>query len=136
MGLATRMFYAGWISLASKEGVVGGKVGFKMSEEHKEKLGLYKKGSQRHIWKGGLREYHRKIGITVWEEFWHEKVPKGYEVHHVDGDWKNNDITNLALLPIRVHKFVHINKTEIPFWKYRWNKNPQKEVCHEESYCF
>ncbi|MBO4734960.1 MAG: HNH endonuclease, partial [Paludibacteraceae bacterium] len=43
----------------------------------------------------------------VWEQFHQQKIPPGYEVHHIDGNGKNNDPTNLVLLTISEHRALH-----------------------------
>ena len=42
----------------------------------------------------------------VWE-FYNCKIPKGYHVHHIDGDKSNNDISNLQLLKGVEHWSLH-----------------------------
>ena len=42
----------------------------------------------------------------VWE-FYHGEIPEGYDVHHIDHDVNNNDISNLALIESREHKVLH-----------------------------
>lgn len=44
------------------------------------------------------RYYEKKCNI---------KIPKGYEVHHIDFNRENNDIMNLVLLPKELHKKYH-----------------------------
>lgn len=34
-------------------------------------------------------------------------IPKGYDIHHKDGNHNNNDSTNLVLLPRNVHMLIH-----------------------------
>ena len=34
-------------------------------------------------------------------------IPKGFVVHHVDGDPKNNELNNLALLTASAHSRLH-----------------------------
>lgn len=75
--------------------------------------------SQKALWKkrsnyidgsGSYGHYARK----AWEEYWGEKRPEGYYVHHVDGDRSNNEISNLALVTIANHYRIHALKRE---WK-------------------
>jgi len=40
-------------------------------------------------------------------EFHHGPLPKGWDVHHVDEDKANNDISNLIALPHEMHMTVH-----------------------------
>lgn len=50
-----------------------------------------------------LRKYlHQMVWIT-------EKgpIPKGYEIHHIDFNRENNDISNLACIPSKEHHDLH-----------------------------
>jgi len=53
---------------------------------------------------------NQKLGISmhryVWE-FYNGKIPKGYEIHHIDGNKSNNDISNLQCLFANEHKKLH-----------------------------
>lgn len=35
------------------------------------------------------------------------KIPKGYEIHHIDFNRENNDISNLVMLPKKLHQEYH-----------------------------
>ena len=35
------------------------------------------------------------------------KIPKNFEIHHIDFDRKNNDINNLVMLPKELHNKYH-----------------------------
>lgn len=48
----------------------------------------------------------------VWE-YYYGDIPKGFHVHHIDGDKSNNDISNLALLTPQAHNKLHV-KTRSP----------------------
>lgn len=61
---------------------------------------LTDKGYYRH---NGLRKYMHRY---VWE-YYNGKIPSGYEVHHIDFDRSNNDISNLQLLTKKEHKKLH-----------------------------
>ena len=43
----------------------------------------------------------------IWERFHQRKIPKGYHVHHIDGNPSNNCIMNLCILPAREHVRLH-----------------------------
>lgn len=34
-------------------------------------------------------------------------IPKGYHIHHIDGNHENNDISNLAAMPVKEHYDTH-----------------------------
>lgn len=42
-----------------------------------------------------------------------EKLPPGFEVHHIDGDKNNNQYYNLILLHKKDHRRVHLKKSLI-----------------------
>lgn len=69
---------------------------------HIPKLADYK-------FKKGWRKYHH----YMWEYFNGRAVPKGYHIHHKDGNKLNNLITNLKLLTPSEHsKIKKIKKSE------------------------
>lgn len=47
--------------------------------------------------------YH-KISLDVLKI---DKIPKGYDIHHKDSNPKNNDVTNLVILPRSTHMLLH-----------------------------
>ena len=48
----------------------------------------------------------KRLHRAVWE-YHHGEIPKGWQVHHVDGDKSNNDISNLLLVPKSIHATYH-----------------------------
>lgn len=64
------------------------------------KFVLVDNGYYRH---NGLRKYMHRY---VWE-YYNGKIPSGYEIHHIDFDRNNNDISNLQLLTKKEHKKLH-----------------------------
>lgn len=56
-------------------------------------------------WRSTDRE-HKPLHVAVWEAS-NGKVPKGYDVHHVDGNKDNNAIENLQCLPHAEHLSIH-----------------------------
>lgn len=43
----------------------------------------------------------------IWEEYNNKKIPAGYEIHHIDGNRKNNDPSNLICVSIEEHLEIH-----------------------------
>lgn len=61
-----------------------------------------------------------------------DKIPRGFVVHHLDGNKKNNDINNLALMTYSAHNRLHSHK---PWNKgvttkdnEKWNRTIQKAI--------
>ena len=61
----------------------------------------------------GKYQYYREVGNFknlmhryVWE-FYNGKIPKGYEIHHKDGNRANNTIENLQCLSKSEHQKLH-----------------------------
>lgn len=66
---------------------------------------------------------HERMHRYVWK-YYNGDIPEGYEVHHIDGDKANNDISNLQLLTVAEHRKLHANNLtdEQREW-YRNNMN-------------
>ncbi len=55
---------------------------------------------------------HHKLSGNVHRKIWKKHngdIPKGYHIHHIDGNPYNNDITNLICLPPSEHAEIHKN---------------------------
>jgi len=50
-----------------------------------------------------IRLLHRRI----WTETY-GPIPEGYDIHHIDGDWRNNSIENLECVPRAEHAKMHM----------------------------
>ena len=62
----------------------------------------------------------RRLHRDVWE-FYNCKIPKGYDVHHKDGDKSNNEISNLQLLTKKEHGEIH--GRELSEEEREWRRN-------------
>lgn len=49
----------------------------------------------------------KRLHVYMWEKK-NGNAPKGYHVHHIDGNKRNNDIVNLTLLPGADHLSEHM----------------------------
>ncbi len=90
-----------------KEEVAKLMTGRKLSIETRKKISknhIGVKGADNPRWKGGDTKYHWSIAHRIWKEYWHEKIPNGYILHHLDGNPKNNNIWNLAMVTRSFHK--------------------------------
>lgn len=66
----------------------------------------------------------RRLHRAVWE-YHNGEIPKGYHVHHVDGDISHNNISNLTLLKSSVHLSAHMRNEER---KEKSRKNVKKAI--------
>ena len=64
-------------------------------------------GSKHSSWRSGVSSYWRRIGYNTWKDYWNQRVPVGYLIHHVDRDITNNNISNLALVTSGFHAVTH-----------------------------
>ena len=83
----------------------------------------------------------------VWEKE-HGPIPKGYEIHHIDGNTMNNDITNLMMVTIKEHKEIHANNISEERMDYlrknldknarpkaiKWHKSEKGSEWHKKHY--
>ena len=65
-----------------------------------------KYGTGRITRKGYIRIGSDMAHRRVWRKH-HGPVPRGFFIHHIDGDKQNNDITNLELVDATTHKRLH-----------------------------
>lgn len=52
----------------------------------------------------------RRLHRAVWE-YYNGEIPNGFDIHHIDHDKSNNDISNLALLKRSEHQKVHATES-------------------------
>ena len=137
-------------------------------EEKKDELGAYPKNNQqedllpKHQYFDGqtfTRDEHtgyylatkgkprKRMHIYVWE-YYHSEVPKGYEVHHRDGNKANNDISNLQLVKPQEHQEIHrkmLNEEEREWRRNNlaktarpkaseWHKSEDGRAWHRQQY--
>lgn len=55
------------------------------------------------------RENAKQLHRAVWE-YYNGEIPKGYHIHHIDGNIDNNDITNLECISASEHLSMHAKK--------------------------
>ena len=74
----------------------------------------------------------RKAHDVVWEQTHGKPLPKGWIVHHIDGNGKNNDPSNLVAMPREDHRTLHAKLK-------REGKDPvdatDPDVIHERQLC-
>ena len=62
---------------------------------------------------------------VIWEEFYGRTIPKGYDIHHINGDKFDFRIQNLQCVEHKAHMRFHI-KTESNETKDKRNMNTSK----------
>jgi hypothetical protein len=73
--------------------------------------------------------------IVVKNHFNIKKLPKGYDIHHKDGNYLNNTITNLVLIPRSTHMLIHRYFGNVLINALHNNKISRKifyEICGKE----
>lgn len=69
--------------------------------------------------KGRTRSLHRRIYEDAFGS-----IPKGYCVHHINGDWKDNRLENLKCVPLREHQRDHmLERLKDPTFKQKLTAN-------------
>ena len=90
---------------------------------------------------------HKRLHVYVWE-YYNGKVPKGYQVHHIDHDKSNNDINNLKLLSAGEHSKLHSSELTLEEQERRrknfeekarpkaieWHKSEEAKGWHKKHY--
>ena len=63
------------------------------------------------------------------------EIPKGYDIHHIDGNKANNDISNLKLLTKAEHKKAHVSEelAEIKRNNLKNNARPKAIEWHKSE---
>ena len=82
-------------------------IGKKLSEEHKRKISKAGMGDKNPRWKGGTDRTFRERARKIYQK--HHKVTlfKGVVVHHIDGNIRNNDVSNLEAMWNADHSSYH-----------------------------
>lgn len=60
----------------------------------------------------------------VWK-YYNGDIPEGYDIHHIDGDKGNNDISNLQMLSVHEHQRLHADK--LTDKQREWRRNNLNE---------
>lgn len=91
-------------------------------------------GDKKYHYNSSLRKHLHQY---IWEKH-NGDVPKGYEIHHIDFDTTNNDISNLIMLTIKEHKEIHrnnISQERLEFLRSNLSENarPKASEWHKSA---
>lgn len=82
-------------------------------EETKVEKTIYVDGIKFTLSKKGYYDgYHKRKRLRLHRYIWEKHngpIPEGYDVHHIDGNKLNNDISNLIMLTPSEHHKIHAN---------------------------
>ena len=67
----------------------------------------------------------------VWEYYNGCKIPKGFDVHHIDGNKDNNDISNLTCITRKRHNQIH---SDSKTWTEQQLKEARERMDHARKY--
>ena len=80
---------------------------------HKNNPGFFV-GENNPNWRGGTNPIApRNRARRKWEKHNKRKVPKGFDVHHIDGDFRNDNLSNLILLSRGDHNRLHRTRLQL-----------------------
>jgi hypothetical protein len=77
-----------------------------MKADTKKKIGAANSGSKSGRWKGGSKSTDALHARKAWEKHTGRKIPKGYIVHHRDGNPENEELSNLAVVRRGAHNTI------------------------------
>lgn len=75
----------------------------------------------------------KKLHRLIWEDFYGCEIPKGYVIHHKDGNKLNNCILNLQLLSDSEHKSLHKIGENHPFYGKNMSESSRKKMSETNS---
>lgn len=101
-------------SSEAQRGELNHNFGKTISDKHKRILSERWKGANNPSWNGKRKTTYRKEAWAVWEKHFGPR-PKGGIIHHIDGDYRNNDISNLLLTTYSEHSRIHGNYLDSNF---------------------
>jgi len=68
---------------------------------------FYLQSSKRYYQSGKKNVEERLLHRRIWADE-NGPIPDGIAIHHIDGDWRNNDLSNLQPIPISEHCNMHM----------------------------
>lgn len=68
---------------------------------------FYLQTSGKYYQSGRKTVKHRLLHRRIWSDA-HGEIPDGHVIHHIDGNWQNNELTNLETIPSGKHSSAHM----------------------------
>lgn len=56
----------------------------------------------------------------IWEEYNNQTIPKGYHIHHIDGNHSNNSPDNLMCMSPADHHAIHVSQGDMQMCSGKW----------------
>ncbi len=79
-----------------------------------KKIGESRKGKKNWNWIGGCRRYFQdRVYRRKMEKVLGRKLRSNEIIHHIDGNWKNNNINNLMVVTRSEHAKIHWKQRDI-----------------------
>lgn len=75
----------------------------------------------------GCKNFSKDLHRVVYETFKGD-VPKGYVVHHIDDNPKNNKLSNLKVITHKENIMIGMNKTDRSKWSKRLTNNEKTTI--------
>lgn len=99
-----------------------------MSKSIKYKGRSYLQSGRKYYYNSGTRKYLHRV---IWEEAYGE-IPKGYQIHHIDGNAENNNLSNLEIVKKGEHQKHHgslLNEEQKEKLRKNLNENARPKAC-------
>jgi hypothetical protein len=92
------------LGILRPNGKVKGSIGYPHTEKAKQRIRETHIGVQNGMWKGDTKATVSSIRERLRRTY--PDVPKGYDIHHIDGNPRNNNPTNLMMVTRKEHMLL------------------------------
>lgn len=82
------------------------------------------------IYRGYARKGRKMIHRLTWE-YYHGPIPKGFDIHHKDGNKMNNHIDNLDCIPHNEHLRIHMSENTLKV--HAWHRSSKGKKFMKEK---
>lgn len=81
----------------------------------------------------GKEGNHRKsLHRLIWEDFYRRSIPKGYVIHHMNGNPQDNRIQNLQCCEAEAHNRFHKSGENNPMYGKHLSEEHKKKICENQ----